>query len=292
MSFGLVSAVMPVTWGWSLFRSPALVHDQADRGIAAQSFGIGAGLVRFIHEALSLGFIEARDLRVELDREAEAAVVIFNQTDQRPHRRILDRQVELFGGADLGAVVTGGIRCRKEQFGIGTAFLEAFLQGISQGNIQQSAHGLDCSRTPAVGNRLGGKQGFHRHHARQRSGAFLWGVVLPLRRRLLPNSRKTAAGIWNLELREAGKRTSRESPAVAPAEAMARRSAEGAKGNGGLAARRREGTQKTAGEAGGRTAAFVASLRGRDGRRRPSGRNGGTGRIRKVVTVWKSKRQA
>jgi len=83
--------------------------------------------VRFIHEALSLDFIETRDLRVDLDREAVAALVIFNQTHQRPHRRILDRCAELLGSADQSAMVTSRIRSREKQLGIGTAFLDAFL---------------------------------------------------------------------------------------------------------------------------------------------------------------------
>ena len=90
-----------------------LVHHRLDGSVAAQGFGIGAGFVRFIHDALSLGAIDSRELRMQLHRQAVAAVVILDQAHQRPHRGILDRCAELFGRVAQGAVVTGGIRARE-----------------------------------------------------------------------------------------------------------------------------------------------------------------------------------
>src|ERR1039458_769027 len=68
---------------------------------------------------------------------------------------------ELLGRVDQGAVVTGRIRARKQQLRIGTAFLDAFLQRISQRDIQQPVRCLNGSRTSALGNRFRRKQSFH-----------------------------------------------------------------------------------------------------------------------------------
>ena len=72
---------------------------------------------------------------MQFHREAVAALIILDQTHQRPHRGIRDRDAELFGRVAQGAVVAGGIRARKQQLGIGAAFLQAFLQRIPQCDI-------------------------------------------------------------------------------------------------------------------------------------------------------------
>jgi hypothetical protein len=79
-----------------VFSQPAgylcrLVRHQLNGSVAAQSFGIGASLVRFVHDALSLGAIDSRELRMQLHRQAVAALVILDQAHQRPHRGIIDR---------------------------------------------------------------------------------------------------------------------------------------------------------------------------------------------------------
>jgi hypothetical protein len=58
-----------------LYRS--LIRLQFDGSVAAQGFGIRAGFVRFVHDALSLGAINSRELRMQLHRQAVAALVIL-----------------------------------------------------------------------------------------------------------------------------------------------------------------------------------------------------------------------
>lgn len=137
------------------------IHYQLDGSVSAQGFGIRAGFVRLFHDALSLDAIQARELRMQIHRQAVATVLILNQAHQCPHREIRDRGAELFGRAAQGTVVTGGIRTRKQQFGTGAAFLEAFHQWISQGDIQQPVRCVKGSRTSTQGNRFGSKQSLH-----------------------------------------------------------------------------------------------------------------------------------
>jgi len=73
------------------------VHHQRDGRVAAQGFGIGAGFVRFVHDALNLGTLDSRELRMQRYRQAIAALVILDQAHQCPYRGILDRGAELFG---------------------------------------------------------------------------------------------------------------------------------------------------------------------------------------------------
>jgi hypothetical protein len=56
-----------------------LVRHQIDRSVAAQSFGIGAGFVRLVYDALSLGAIDGRELRMAFHRQAVTAPVILDQ---------------------------------------------------------------------------------------------------------------------------------------------------------------------------------------------------------------------
>jgi hypothetical protein len=107
-----------------------LVHHQRDGRVAAQRFGIRAGFVRFVHDALSLDAIKARELRMQLHRQAVAAMVILDQAHQCPHRGIFDVNAELFSRIAQGPVVTSGIGARKQQFRIGAAFLDPFCNGF------------------------------------------------------------------------------------------------------------------------------------------------------------------
>ncbi len=80
-------------------------------------------------------------------------------------------------------MVTGGIRVREQQFGIGAAFLNAFHQRISRRDIQQSVWCVNGSRTSALGNRFGDQQSFHITFAfKLRDGPVIRYGVKPYRR--------------------------------------------------------------------------------------------------------------
>ena len=73
------------------------VHRERDGRVAAQGFGIGAGFVGLIHDALRLGGVDSRELRMQIHRQAVAALVILDQAHQCPHGGILDRSAEFLG---------------------------------------------------------------------------------------------------------------------------------------------------------------------------------------------------
>jgi len=93
--------------------------------------------MRFRHDALYLGVIEPWEMRVELHCDTVAALIIFDQAHQRTHRRIFGRCAKLFGDIYYGAVKTGGVRTCKQKLRRRTAWLDVFLQWISQGDIPQ-----------------------------------------------------------------------------------------------------------------------------------------------------------
>ena len=62
-----------------------LVRHQRDGSAAAQGFGIGASSVHFVHDAVKLGAIRSRELRMQLPHQALAAFVILDQAHPCPH---------------------------------------------------------------------------------------------------------------------------------------------------------------------------------------------------------------
>ena len=108
-----------------------LVHHQRNRRVAAQGFGIRAGLVRFFHDALRLIAVGSRKLSMQLHRQAETALIVFNQTHQRSDRGVFDLNAELFSRIAHGPVIAGGIGARKQQLRIRAALLDSLLQRIS-----------------------------------------------------------------------------------------------------------------------------------------------------------------
>ncbi len=67
---------------------------------------------------------------MQLHRQSVAALVILDQAYQCPHCGILNRGAELFGRISRGAVITGGIRAREQQLGIGPRFSAPFFSGF------------------------------------------------------------------------------------------------------------------------------------------------------------------
>lgn len=92
----------------------------------------------FLHDASGLIGRNVRELGVKLDGKAVTALVILDQTYHHTHGGLLNRSSELLGRIDQGTVVTSGIGTRKQQLGIGAARLDAFLQWVSQGEIEHS----------------------------------------------------------------------------------------------------------------------------------------------------------
>ena len=63
-----------------------LVHHQFDGCVAPQGFGIGTGLVRFVHDALNLCAVDSGELRVQFHPQSVTALVFLNQAHECPHR--------------------------------------------------------------------------------------------------------------------------------------------------------------------------------------------------------------
>jgi len=61
-----------------------LIHHQLEGSVAAQGFGVRAGFVRFIHDALTLDAIDSRQLRMQFHCQAVAALLFLVPVYQCP----------------------------------------------------------------------------------------------------------------------------------------------------------------------------------------------------------------
>jgi hypothetical protein len=63
-----------------------LIDEQFDSSVATKRFRIRASLMRLFHDAAGLAMFDSRHERVQFHGKTEAALIIFDQTDERPDR--------------------------------------------------------------------------------------------------------------------------------------------------------------------------------------------------------------
>lgn len=66
------------------------IHHEREGRFAPQCLGVGAGLVRCIHDAQGLGWIDPWEERMHLDCETITFAIILNQTHRGADRGIID----------------------------------------------------------------------------------------------------------------------------------------------------------------------------------------------------------